>query len=52
MFSKIKLLLSIVMLTRFSLELPSIKELLVLTDFSLKGDKNKWHFEAHALKVL
>ena len=41
MFSKIKVLLSIVMLIGFSLELPSIKELLVLTDFSLKGDKNK-----------
>ena len=41
-----------VMLIGFSLELPSIKELLVLTEFSWKDDKNKWHFEAHALKVL
>ena len=25
----------------FSLELPSIKELLILIDFTLEGDKNK-----------
>ena len=35
-----------------SLELPSITELLMLTDFAIKGDKNKLHFEAFALKLL
>ena len=39
-FSKVKLL-SIVMPRNFSLELPSITELLILMDFALKGDKNK-----------
>ena len=39
-FSKVKLL-SIVMSRSFSLELPSITELLALMDFALKGDKNK-----------
>ena len=42
-FSKAKTL-SIVMPINFSLELPSITELLILMDFTLKGDKNKWHF--------
>ena len=36
----------------FSLELPSITERLILIDFALKGDKNKYHFEAFALKLL
>ena len=36
----------------FSLELPSIKARLTLMNFALKGDKNKWHFEAFALKYL
>ena len=39
-FSKVKLL-SIVMPRNFSLELPSITELLILMDFALKGDKDK-----------
>ena len=39
-FSKLKLL-SIVIPSFFSLELPSITELLILMDFALKGDKNK-----------
>ena len=39
-FSKVKLL-SIAMPRNFSLELPSITELLILMDFALKGDKNK-----------
>ena len=39
-FSKVKLL-SIVMSKNFSLELPSIAELLILMDFVLKGDQNK-----------
>ena len=34
-------LLSIVMPRNFSLELPSVTELLILMDFALKGDKNK-----------
>ena len=49
--SKVKLL-SIVMPRNFSLELPSITELLILMDFSLKGVKNKLHFETFALKLL
>ena len=36
----------------FSLELPSIIELLILMDFALKGGKNKLHFKAFALKLL
>ena len=36
----------------FSLELPSITELLILIDFTSKGDKNKWHFQAFTLKLL
>ena len=44
-FLKVKLL-SIVIRRDFSLELPSITELLILTDFELKGDQNKVHFEA------
>ena len=39
-FSKVKLL-SIVKPRNFSLELPSITELLTLMDFVLKADKNK-----------
>ena len=35
-----------------SLELPSVTELLILMDFALKGDKNKWHFAGFALKLL
>ena len=35
-----------------SLELPSNTKLLILMDFALKGDKNKWDFEAFALKLL
>ena len=50
-FSKEKLL-SIVMPRNFTLELPSITELLILMDFALKGDENKWHFDAFALKLL
>ena len=38
-FSIVKLI-SIVMPRNFSLELRSIKELLILMDFALKGDKN------------
>ena len=45
-------LLSIAMPRNVSLELPSVTELLILMDFALKGDKNKWHFEAFALKLL
>ena len=45
-------LLSIEMPRNFSLELPSVLELLILMDFALKGDKNKRHFEAFALKLL
>ena len=37
---------------KFSLELPSIAELLILIDFALKGNKNKSHFEAFPLKLL
>ena len=48
-FSKVKLL-STVMPRNFSLELPSITELLILLDFALKGDKS--HFEAFTLKLL
>ena len=36
----------------FSLELPSVTELLILIYFALKGEKNKWHFEAFALELL
>ena len=36
----------------FSLELPSVIELLILMDFALKGGKNKLHFKAFALKLL
>ena len=39
-FSIVKLL-SILMPRNFSLELPSITELLILMDFPLKGDKYK-----------
>ena len=39
-FSKLKLL-SIVMPRNFSLELPSIIELVILIDFALKCNKNK-----------
>ena len=35
---------------KISLDLPSITELLILMDFALKGDKNKWHFQVIALK--
>ena len=49
--SKLKLL-SIVMLRNFSLELPSITEILILMDFSLEDVKNKLHFETFALKLL
>ena len=51
LFSKVKLL-PIVMPRNFSLELPSVTELLILMDFALKGDKNKWHFAGFALKLL
>ena len=50
-FSKVRLL-PIAMPRNFSLELTSITEPLKLMDFTLKGDKNKWHFEAFALKLL
>ena len=40
-FSKVKTL-SIVMPINFALERPSITELLILMDFTLKGDKNKF----------
>ena len=50
-FSKAKLL-SIVMPRKLPLELLSITEPLILMDFALKGDKNKWHFEVIALKLL
>ena len=36
----------------FSQELPSIIELLILMDFTLKGGKNKLRFKAFALKLL
>ena len=41
-FSKVvNVLLSFTMPRNFSLELPSVTELLILMDFALKGDKNK-----------
>ena len=39
-FRKVKLL-SVVKLRHFTLGIPSIKELLILMDFALKGNKNK-----------
>ena len=39
-FSKVKLL-SVVMPRSFSLEIPFVKELLILLDFALKGDKDE-----------
>ena len=50
-FSKVKLL-PIEMTRNFSLELHSITELLILMNFALRGDKNKWYFEAFALELL
>ena len=48
-FFKVKLL-SIAMPKNFSLELHSVRELLILMDFALKFDKYKCLFEAFALK--
>ena len=35
----------------FSLELPSMEELLVFMDFKVQSDTNKGHFEAFAFKL-
>ena len=40
------------MAKNFSLELHSITELLILMNFALRGDKNKWYFEAFGLELL
>ena len=50
-FSKVKLL-STFNTRNFSLELHSVKEFLIIMDFKLNGDKNKWNLEGFTLKLL
>ena len=50
-FSNVKLL-STMTLRHFSLELPSMEELLKFMDLKLKSDSNKWHFQRFTLKLV